>query len=717
MSYIVRFTETNNPSKTSITVDDQTVNTETSVTFVGKNYAGYGQAIAENFLHLLENFANPSAPLSPVQGQLWFNSSTGNNQLQVWDGTRWSSTGGVKKNPGAPTLATPAVKGDLYVDTNNQQLYLYTGTSWILVGPNFSSGAKTGPQIETIVDLSDAENAIVTFWINDERVAILAKDTFSPKGQIPGFSTIKKGFNLNTLSTYKFWGTSEKAESLVINGLTVDAANFLRTDQVSTSEYGINIRNSAGMAIGSDLSFTLTTDNNAAVIYNKVPGSSIDLKVNNQGSTSTVIRVDSSTNVGINKTNPAVALDVNGSIASSGSLTIAGTTESTNLSTGSLITAGGAAIAKKLTVGGNATIKGQTLIDYVNTNGDPITGPAVLPATDSANGLYNIGSSTRRFGTVYANTFDGAFTGTFTGSLAQGTVAGSAAQLNSATNFEMTGDVLTTTPLPFNGVTANGTAIFQTVLSTDFITGKPLASDSTDSDVFIMYRPNVGLRKIAKSTIFSNIATVPIGGIMPFAGPVVPSGWLLCDGSEVRVSDYSGLFAIIGYTYRDQSLLDGYATFALPDMRGRFPLGRDNMDNGGTVYSKQTGGTPSPVTIDAGGGSANSVTDLAADTLGAGSGTETKSLTTSNLPEHRHTLKGKVGTSVGNQYYAMRNVGGSPPDSNAISGFGATAPGQGQYLTDSGGVDVPLGTTLGSEFNVMNPYLTINYIIYAGATV
>ena len=55
MSYQVTFTEINNPLKPPVTVEDQTINTQTSMTFIGKNYAGYGPLIAKNFLHLLEN--------------------------------------------------------------------------------------------------------------------------------------------------------------------------------------------------------------------------------------------------------------------------------------------------------------------------------------------------------------------------------------------------------------------------------------------------------------------------------------------------------------------------------------------------------------------------------------------------------------------------------------------------------------------------------------
>ena len=82
-------------------------------------------------------------------------------------------------------------------------------------------------------------------------------------------------------------------------------------------------------------------------------------------------------------------------------------------------------------------------------------------------------------------------------------------------------------------------------------------------------------------------------------------------------------------------------TFVLPDLRGRFPLGRDNMDNGRTV----------PTTlgnfVDAGGGNIDRVSGVAADNIGQSGGQESNSLVLSNLPEHEHDMQGSTGT----QYY------------------------------------------------------------------
>lgn len=74
------------------TIADQTEDHTTSLTLIGRNYAaGYGGAVAENFVHLLENAANTSAPTSPLTGQMWYNTTT--NTMQVWSGTSWNIVG------------------------------------------------------------------------------------------------------------------------------------------------------------------------------------------------------------------------------------------------------------------------------------------------------------------------------------------------------------------------------------------------------------------------------------------------------------------------------------------------------------------------------------------------------------------------------------------------------------------------------------------------
>ena len=81
MSYPVNFTD--NINKGSITVQDNAVNTETSLQLPGKSLTNYGTAINTNFLHLLENFANNNSPSNPVEGQLWYDTTARSNECPL----------------------------------------------------------------------------------------------------------------------------------------------------------------------------------------------------------------------------------------------------------------------------------------------------------------------------------------------------------------------------------------------------------------------------------------------------------------------------------------------------------------------------------------------------------------------------------------------------------------------------------------------------------
>lgn len=722
MAYQVKYTETTNPAKPSITVEDQTLNTETSVTFVGKNYAGYAPVIAENFLHLLENFARNTAPGTqtgdgqPVEGQIWYDNSPGVTLLKVYDGTSWKEVGSVKKigksalSGGSPA-ASNSIKGDLWVDTDNQQLYLYSGSSWLLVGPQYSAGLKTGPQIETLVDTDNIERSVLTLYAEDQRIAIISNVAFTPKVTTYGFTSINKGVNLTSVDTSstttptKFWGVASQADALVVSGEVVQASNFLRTDKSSgsTSNVPINIRNDSGLTIGSDLSFNIGADVNSTVFYSKSSGNSINIRVTNEGTTLTAVHIAANSNVGIgpNNTNPTEALDVAGNIISDGTIKSLSSTDSTSITTGSIVTSGGLGVSKSATIGGDVKTYGKIYVNNLNDVGVEIPGAVILPGSDAATSLYDIGSATRKFRNIYADSFVGNFSGTFTGPV-NGSISGSAAKLASPTVFRIRGDASSEGfDVSFDGQTETGSVTFQTSITQDLITSKTAVTNSLPEDLLLVYRAGAGLRKTTKESFISNIPTIPVGAILPYAGTTPPAGYLLCDGSEVLISRYRLLFAAIGYAYKTPSLLQGLGTFALPDLRGRFPLGRDNMDNGLQVPSKDS----ESVLIDAGGGSANRVTDVVADTLGAGAGFESRTLEVRNLPDHKHNLN-----SGNDQYYASGRPGAAP-DANAIAGYGMPATSTGSGLPNSGGL---LSATSSFPVPTMNPYLTINYIIFTG---
>jgi microcystin-dependent protein len=190
----------------------------------------------------------------------------------------------------------------------------------------------------------------------------------------------------------------------------------------------------------------------------------------------------------------------------------------------------------------------------------------------------------------------------------------------------------------------------------------------------------------------------------------VPTGYLLCDGSEVLIATYPDLYSVIGYSYKAPGLLDGLGSFGLPDLRGRFPLGADNMNNNTTVPSRDGSGNLVSTTLDLNGNPSNvahRVNDVTATVVGEGNvtATGTVQLSASNLPDHTHSLND--GTS---QFYAV-NTPSEAPDRNAVSNKGTTGvPGTGSAILNTGSVN---GTT-GVSINIMNPYQTINYIIFTG---
>lgn len=694
----------------SITVADQSVNQETSLSFVGKNYTGYASSIAENFLHLLENFAAANPPTNPIIGQLWYDTNITSNppqpQLKVWDGTKWVAAGNITKKTVRPTTG---VIGDLWVDTANQQLYLWSGSSWILVGPQFSEGAQSGPKIESVFDTLNVPHTIIEFIVGGEIVAIISKDAFIPKATIEGFISINQGLNISVkdfdgdgIVSNKLWGTADRANKLIVAGYPegLDANNFLRGDVASLTNYPLSIRNNAGLTFGSDLNSSLTTSNGAIVLYNKTGGSSVFIKTTTSGGVVSDTVTVTGAFVGINNLNPSEALDVTGKIKSSGQVLVNNTDDTPTFGAGSIVTLGGASVAKTLRVGQNLVVVG----DSTTSN--------ILPAT---NNTASIGSNTKRYNTVYATTvgnpdlttqFRGEFTGAFNGS-----VTGTAVKFASSTDFKLEGDVTSNT-IAFNGDNG-GTATFTTSLSSDVITTKPEVLDSLTSDELIVNRVGIGLRKLSKTTFFSNVATVPIGSMMPFAGTTLPPGYLVCDGAEILITGYPELYSVIGNTYKGPEPYVGLATFRLPDLRGRFPMGADNMNNGIQVPLAPTGATYGTTTLDKDGNpsaTANRVTAVSADEIGLGSGSEDKSIITNNLPEHTHNLTGANGT----QFYAVTDdVSGSAgiTDVDAVGRTVQMGSGFSRMLVNSGTVESP---QIDVPLNVMNPYLTINYIIYTG---
>lgn len=701
MPYIVNFTD--NQNKSPITVFDNTSSTDTSLIFPGRNVTGYGQIIAENFLSLLENFASTNQPVNPVEGQLWYDSTGGSQTLKIWDNTAWKAASGIQKGLSQPAVEVSKV-GELWVDTTNQQLRIFTGTRWILVGPTESSvgGLRYGPVIEKISDSDNVDRFILIFYIADIPVIVISKDSFTPKTLIAGFGTVRSGINISAPADSTeianfvggflplLNGTAKNAQALLVGGVEKAAGTFLRSDTINTTDYEIKIKNNNGLSIGVDETFKLLSTASSSSIYNSAAGSSLDLQTNRNGIPSTILRVIDNL-VGINQENPTEPLDVIGNFKLTGTLVSTNTTASSNLNNGSIRTLGGAAITKNLIVGDGIDVTG-----ILQTN-------IIQPKLTNT---YDLGTPLKRFNnirakTVIADTIQGVLEGNINGN------ASTATALSTVTSFQLAGDVVSPA-VQFDGQVGAATKIFNATLTANIIAGKsePSPNQGKKGDFLLTYRPSEstlassGLLKQTRERFMGDLA-VPIGAILPYAGGTTPDGYLLCDGSEIERSKFGDLFDVIGVTFNGAAALVGSNTFRLPDLRGRFALGKDNMDNAGTVP------TSAGPYVDAGGGTAGRVPDVQATILGGAAGLSSVALTLANLPEHSHTL------STATQDYAAIAVS-TTLDPLATSGLGPTAPGQAQYLKDSGNVKKPVGVTLGTAVGLMNPFLSMNFIIRSG---
>jgi hypothetical protein len=171
MSYTITLTD----GQIFATIPDGTINTTSSMTLVGKNYAGYGQFINDDIIRLLENGSNTTAPGAPLTGQLWWDITTGT--MKVYNGTAFKVISGATASSSAPSHGK-SVAGDLWYDTVNAQLNVNTGAAWILVGPAYTGNTGvSGAIVTTITDTNAVSHVAVEMYVSDAVVGIFSKDT------------------------------------------------------------------------------------------------------------------------------------------------------------------------------------------------------------------------------------------------------------------------------------------------------------------------------------------------------------------------------------------------------------------------------------------------------------------------------------------------------------------------------------------------------------
>jgi hypothetical protein len=264
-----------------VSVEDGTIDTSSDLRFVGKNYAGYGEVQNENFLHLLENFANTNAPPKQVTGQIWFDSS--NKKLKFYDGVRWKLASGAEVSPTAPSGLTV---GDFWWDNSAKQLYAYTGTEFTLVGPESSPelGSSTilAEVVKGTVGTAIGPHTILKVITDDKVIGVFSKTEFTldnSQNPIEDFLVVKKGFTLaksqSGVSTddYVMWGTAQNSNRL---------GGFLANEYIRTgdSSFPGEVRFSdPGLTIGDGNDLRVRVENGDEVIIENRLGNPITFKI------------------------------------------------------------------------------------------------------------------------------------------------------------------------------------------------------------------------------------------------------------------------------------------------------------------------------------------------------------------------------------------------------------------------------------------------------
>lgn len=366
-----------------VTVSDGQIDQNaTDITLIGKNFSGFGEYLNENFVKILENFANQSQPGQPLTGQLWYDITE--SRIKVYTGSEWKAVGTSALASSRPLdLST----GDFWFNVVDRQLFFYDGTTDYLIGPDYAIGqGESGIKVETIEDSSRTTRTITTVYNAGQRIGFFSNSEFTPRIAIPNFdqSVVRIGFNpIN--QNIKFLGLATNSESL--GG--IPSVQYVRSNTTNVFSQGQTIQAREGLRWGDLPQGQLSVENLGDIILRNLASErSLFIKGTKQSANLTFGEFkigDGLTDDKIVWFTPATAssssMELNGDLTISGDLTIGGNTTTITSQT--------------------LTIKDKTLELAVPDSGSPTDsnangGGLILKGTtdhsilwDSINGIWN----------------------------------------------------------------------------------------------------------------------------------------------------------------------------------------------------------------------------------------------------------------------------------------------------------------------------------------
>jgi hypothetical protein len=310
------------------TVADGQIDTLSSdITLVGKNYSGFGEALNENLIKILENFSSTAAPTHPIRGQIWFD--VNELKLKVYNGNGFVP---VSSATISGTQPLNLGVGDLWFNDIDKQLYFYDGTNTILLGPDYSaSQGLSGLRVANILDSLNQNRVITYLYTNGILLGIFSKDSFTPKLPISGFSgSIEPGFNAGTLPGIKFNVTATNSDKLG----NQPASSYVRNDTSNIVNGQIIISSNLGLIIGDANQGQFQVQDGNLVIANIASNKNITLNVRRDVIAEPALIIESAARkISLYADYPTSEVEVGGSLIVQGDLTVNGDVVTVNTST------------------------------------------------------------------------------------------------------------------------------------------------------------------------------------------------------------------------------------------------------------------------------------------------------------------------------------------------------------------------------------------------
>jgi hypothetical protein len=346
-------------------IDDRSLD----ITLIGKNYSGFGEIFNENLVKILENFAETTQPDHPLRGQIWFDSSE--SKLKVYNGVSFVPVSSATISSTQPsTLAT----GDLWYDDVGEQLFFFDGTKAILLAPSYSSSQSiSGLRVDTILDTLNQTRVITSLYNNGILLGIFAKDSFTPKITIVGYTgNIAPGFNVGTLANFKIRATCTNSDSL--GG--APATTYVRADTANAINGQLQINVDSGLIVGAGRVGSLFVTSGNLTLANSSSNKNIILSVNRSDTQENAIVINSNDRtIGLYPTISSSTVNIGGDLVVTGNFTVEGTTTTLNTSIftvedKNIIIANVASPTNSTADGAGITIKGTTdkIIAYSNSS-------------------------------------------------------------------------------------------------------------------------------------------------------------------------------------------------------------------------------------------------------------------------------------------------------------------------------------------------------------